>query len=193
MTRWCLPLTFCSAAVWLGILHGTDLLYFAAMSCKVVRSKNVLLLGLRDWIPLMTRIECNATPTRITLYRVIDPLTSINGSSGISIPCSLEQSLIDNTVDQWPTHLHACVRARRSSGADNTSRRKLCFVSVDMMSNISVWSVTSSLWMSVLTNVSPLSLSTMCEPSNSISYWRHFVNIKHLKSFGYHCYVTSVT
>ena len=26
--------------------------------------------------------------------------------------CSLEQSLIDDAVDQWPTRLRACVRAR---------------------------------------------------------------------------------
>jgi len=26
--------------------------------------------------------------------------------------CSVEQSLIDGTVDQWPAHLRACVQAQ---------------------------------------------------------------------------------
>jgi len=33
------------------------------------------------------------------------------GEIATRLPQGLEQSLIDDAVDQWPTSLHACVRA----------------------------------------------------------------------------------
>ena len=44
--------------------------------------------------------------------------------------CSLEQSLIDDAVDQWMTCLRACVRARGGL-IEHTLRLSICFYVLD--------------------------------------------------------------